>query len=146
MAQKGKWAWQIIQAVNEAHSRGFVVGSLGIWNIVTNQTGNAMFWKFTKFISLRSYNELPPEFSQQEYDISLTYRHIATTKSDIYMLGLILWQLALIKCRFGSQLWCEIAGCQKQYCNDRHLSAALPILPGYVPRYYQTLIASCRAE
>ena len=62
------------------------------------------------------------------------------------MLGLVLWQLALPKARFGSQLWCEIAGCQKQICKDRHLSTALPVLPEYVPRYYQDLIAACRAE
>jgi len=144
--RRAKWAWQIIQAVKEAHSRGFVVGSVGIWNVLVNHIDNAILWKFTKFISLRSYNELPPEFSQQEWDGSLTDRHLATTKSDIYMLGLLLWQLARPKVRYGTQLWCEIAGCQKERCKDRHISTALPVLPEYVPQYYQDLISSCRAE
>ncbi|KAI8634159.1 hypothetical protein F5Y19DRAFT_487644 [Xylariaceae sp. FL1651] len=96
--RRERWCRQIVQAVAEVHSRGFVIGSLtelpaGTVAIDGNDDA-VLFHRFQTTILNQTTNEgnLPPECRR---DASLGSQIKALPQTDIFQLGLLLWRIAI---------------------------------------------------
>ena len=155
--RRERWARQVLECVNEAHSEGFVIGTLVRFGVpvVIEGTGSIIMWKFkSKFPmgnTLDSY--YPPELQHYKYASRATSEADSrdiTTKTDLYHLGLLFWLLAENLPRTHSSPVCIRNNCRKgldSECDDFHKDpVALPELSTDVPQYYKDIVGACRAE
>ena len=155
--RREKWAKQLVQAISDIHSRGFVVGAFfGSWSpILIEGLDCIQFWRFKKIFEpirrIRCY--YPPEFLYLR-GASLSIREAespaSTSKTDLFHLGLLLWLLAENVPLSRISPVCIKEGCnlKDDFCRmASHVeAAALPDLPEDIPQYYKTIVKGCRAE
>ena len=96
-ARRERWARQILDVVYEAHSKGFIIGTLVKFQppVVIEGTDSILLWyfksKFSMAYKLGCY--YPPEFQHFKYASKGTNEAESgdiTTKTDLYHLGLLL--------------------------------------------------------
>ena len=155
--RREKWAKQMVQALSDIHSKGFVVGAFfGSWSPLLIEGSDCIqFWRFKKAFEptrrLRCY--YPPEFLYL-HGASPTMREVespaSTSKTDLFHLGLLLWLLAENVPLSRASPVCIKEGCNLEgdFCYlESHMEAvALPDLPEHIPQYYKTIVKCCRAE
>lgn len=155
--RREKWAFQIIQSLRQMHEQGFVLGGITIFSIplILDSTDSIFFWIFRERIvpGRRIGAYYPPELlnlRDMSPAIDEADRLLATSKMDIFHLGLLLWLLAEREPITRASPVCMRRGCVslgEDGCDLSHVEPiALPGLPESVPRYYRDIVNSCRAE
>jgi len=150
--RRQKWARQIVAGVLQAHSKGFVVGSLGrLLCVGIDRDDNARLDRFRSTIKCHANYQgfLPPELRQHA---SLDGKTVDVTPgTDLFQLGMLLWRIAAYKTtQGGPSMFCASFGCpysSTATCRDAHTNPiALPPLGDTIPDFYQKIISICRAE
>jgi hypothetical protein len=109
---KQKWAHELIEGIAQIHSRGYLVGVLTDNNngVLLDYSRSVFLRKFRNYFNYRKGGVLPPEYHALRSSGSLA----ATTKTDLFHIGLYLWLLAQngtpsdLDTRFGtSQIPCR---------------------------------------
>ncbi|KAI9704999.1 MAG: hypothetical protein M1836_006779 [Candelina mexicana] len=141
------WAKQIINAVAQVHRRGVVIqsDSLSLWSIGVNDQKNVFLTSLGLGAKQDHYGLMAPEFRQSAD--SAVMHHEETFRSDIFRLGLTLYQLAEHVHTYY-KIHCERAGCTTipihrciaEHCNPVNLPRCSP----EVPSYFNDIIAACR--
>ena len=155
--RRERWARQLIECVCEAHSKGFVIGTLLRFGspVVIEGTDSILLWHFSSKFSMGYNFDLyyPPEFQHYKYaskGMSEADSGDITTKTDLYHLGDVLWLLAENLPRTHSSPVCIRNKCPdlvNSECDDSHRNpVTLPELSADVPQYYKDIVNSCRAE
>lgn len=155
--RREKWAKQLVQAISDIHSRGFVVGAFfGTWSpVIIAGSDCIQFWKLKKTFEPTRRNRCyyPPELlylREASPNIRKAESPASTSKTDLYHLGLLLWLLAENVPLSRVSPWCVKEGCKTKgdfCCKESHMEAvALPDLPENIPQYYKTIVKGCRAE
>ena len=152
--RREKWCRQIVQSIAEMHSKAFVAGFLADLPdcaVAVDGNDNAMLYirfrtTFPNYSNI-SPGALPPENRQSALIAdSIT----ATPHSDIYQLGLLLWEIAANNTSPICSDFCEIAGCATKadtVCTKPHADPVQLPSPGeHIPQYLREVIAACRAE
>ena len=155
--RREKWAAQLFQGVAQIHEQGLVVGGLTIFTtpLVLEHTDTALFRMFRNRIipgrTVGSY--YPPEFRH--------LRHIspqldekdwpcATSKTDVFHLGQLLWLLAENKPITRPSPNCMRQKCSTlggDACDLSHVEPIVfPPLPESVSKYYREIVDQCQAE
>ncbi|KAK3681224.1 hypothetical protein B0T22DRAFT_445440 [Podospora appendiculata] len=96
------WAKQIAEAVAEVHSRGFVIGALARHNIGVRADGSAILLRLEsskRYLHYDPQEGIPPELRDQDDDNDpvlpeLQQQQTFDTRTDVFLLGLLLWFLA----------------------------------------------------
>ncbi|KAL9607429.1 MAG: hypothetical protein Q9167_007659 [Letrouitia subvulpina] len=145
---RATWASQIISAVAEIHSKGFVVGLLHINFTNVRSDGRAVL-----NLRKRGYN-----YSiNRDGEIAQESRHVPNHSiqprkldfcSDIFMLGMLLWQIAEHRSNIGGYL-CLRNACTsvpRHSCNAEHINPVElpPCIDKEVPQSFNLLISLCR--
>ncbi|KAN0102667.1 hypothetical protein V8E51_010980 [Hyaloscypha variabilis] len=153
--RRERWARQIVEAVSQVHSKGFVIGTSGfrVLSIVIDNSDRVLLWVFDNKIGNGhiSAGYMPPEYRYfQKASTPRPDIFNATTKSDIFQLGIVLWLLAENQRGVSGAQLCHRVGCQRQPgapCYDQHSNPiALPPMANDVPEYYKAIVAACRLE
>ncbi|KAI9869310.1 MAG: hypothetical protein M1813_000099 [Trichoglossum hirsutum] len=130
--RREKWCRQVVQAVTEVHSKGLVVGSLADQpdcGFAIDAEDNAVLWeKFQTTFKVTDTQPArnPPEYRQLK---STGAQRVIRPETDIYQLGVLLWQIATNKHPF-SRLPDE---------GRTHMEL-------HFPEYLVEVIAACRLE
>ncbi|KAI4195136.1 MAG: hypothetical protein LQ346_003516 [Caloplaca aetnensis] len=155
--RREKWAFQLVRGLSQIHRKGFVVGGMTIWAIpvVIDNTDSVQFWYFKKHVVagrlVGAY--YPPELRYVR-DMPQTADGAdcppATSKMDIFHLGLLLWLLAENKPYNRASPVCIRKRCDSANdpsCDLSHAEPiALPRLPESIPQYFRDMVDDCRAE
>ena len=154
--RREKWAFQLIQALSQLHKKGFVAGGITIWAapLVVESTDSVQFsYLKQRVVAGRTVGAYyPPEFRYVR-DMSPTAdaadSPLATSKMDIFHLGLMLWLLAENKPTLRASPVCMRMKCDWANDSSCDLSHAepvtLPQLPTSIPQYFRDMIDDCRA-
>ena len=143
------WAKQIVTAVSEVHSKGFVVGVLQLDSIGIRADGSAVLTALKSsgrhIPNRRGY--VPPELrSKPGSNFSPKKMNFRT---DIFQLGFILWLLAEHKSTVCGY-YCIRNGCTtvpRYSCTADHTNpVSLPPCLNEVPAYFSEIINNCRAS
>ena len=147
-AVRATWAAQIIAAVAEIHSKGFVVGFLHINFTGVRSDGRAVLnlRKRGYRNSINREGEIAPEsrtvptHSPQPRELDFN--------SDIFMLGMLLWQLAEHRSNIAGYL-CLRNACTsvpRHSCKSEHTNPVdLPLcIDKEVPEAFNLIISLCR--
>jgi hypothetical protein len=145
--RRGKWCWQLIEAVSEVHSKGLAIGlickdqvhGVGIdwWDNITLFRFRSSFTHSTAMTA-----ETPPEHRMIASE-GESLRSLPQT--DIYQLGLMLWRLAT-HMKHGllpEDLENPFQDAPlKAVANDDSSTNAIP-LPQDIPNYMRDIIIDC---
>ena len=142
------WAKQIVTAVSEVHSKGFVVGVLQLDSIGIRADGSAVLTALKScgrhLPKRRGY--VPPEIRSEPGSNSLPTK--LNFRTDIFQLGFILWLLAEHKSTVCGY-YCIRNGCTtipRYSCTADHTNpVSLPPCLTEVPAYFDEIINKCRA-
>lgn len=141
--RREKWCRQIVQAVAEVHSKGFVIGCLS--NIpdcgfALDADDDVVLWKDFQmtFIAGDRTITVPPEYRRLT-TISAPMKTLPQT--DIYHLGLLLWQIATNTHPFSHLT--DAGGAHIELRGDL---IQLPSPGEHAPQYLKEAIAACCAE
>jgi hypothetical protein len=157
--RREKWCRQIVRAVAEIHSKGFVIGSLGHTidgGVAIDGEDNAIIWRFRCLVRHSSSGNgwagfFPPELRQ----ISVEKHEIQPLQirppMDIFHLSMWIWLVAMNENSLHSRLFCNAAGCpvasQGATCKELHVNPiSLPELRAEVPEYVNKIVAACRQK
>jgi hypothetical protein len=148
-------ARQVIEGVRQLHSKSLVIGNL--WRnrlpIIVDIFDRVHFWTFDKqFVPYTSRSCCyPPEYAHLRHSPHATneteFSHI-TPKADIFLLGMMLWYLAMGYPRPGihrgllGETLQSIVPFELQKGDE---GVVLPSLPENVPRYYRDIVDACRS-
>ncbi|KAH8672215.1 hypothetical protein BGZ61DRAFT_536867 [Ilyonectria robusta] len=149
--RRERWCRDIIRAVAEAHSKGFLIGKLG-WpmgsGIAVDGQDRAVLFHFQPvfFYQKHQRGRLPPECKNLgAADGFFT----ANPTTDIFQLGLTIWHIAANVHSPTPSQFCDLTGCvgkMNTLCTEPHADPVqLPPLPG-IPQYLTDVIYSCRVE
>ena len=145
---RATWADQIITAVAEIHSKGFVVGFIHISFTGVREDGRVVLnlRKRGYRNSINGEGEIAPEsrtvpkHSPQPRELDF--------RSDIFMLGMLLWQLAEHKNNIAGDMCLRNActsvprhSCKAEHANPVELP---PCLDKEVPEVFNLIISLCR--
>ena len=150
-----QWAKQLVSGVDQLHSLGFVVGTLGTSRApVLDNSDSVLFWSFRERFSMgyRIGSLYPPEFLRFRNSSPTIHENQSarvTSKADIFHIGQLLWLLAENSPRTNNSPICI-----RERCNERGVCSknshiepiCLPRLPESIPQYYRDIIDACRAE
>lgn len=151
--RRGKWCRQIVQSVTEMHSQTKVVGSLGQspdCAFAVDSNDNAVLYK--------QFGRCFPNERLQEGKIPPEHRHLhpfgtsieAVPQTDLFQLGLQLWQIAANQNTALRLRFCRGAGCitkVDETCTEPHADPIQLPSPGEdTPQYLIDIITACRAE
>ncbi|KAH7020494.1 hypothetical protein EDB80DRAFT_821519 [Ilyonectria destructans] len=149
--RRERWCRDIIRAVAEAHSKGFLIGKLG-WplacGIAINRQDKAILFHFQPIFVYEKHQRgrLPPECRNLDAADGI---FTATPTTDIFQLGLTIWQIAANAHSPTLGQFCDFAGCVGKgntLCTEPHADPVqLPSLPG-IPQYLTDIIYACRVE
>lgn len=149
--RRERWCRDIIRAVAEAHSKGFLIGKLG-WpmgsGIAVDGQDRAVLFHFQPvfFYQKHQRGRLPPEC--RNLDAADGF-FTATPTTDIFQLGLTIWHIAANVHSPTPSQFCDLAGCvgeMNTLCTEPHADPVqLPPLPG-IPQYLTDVIYACRVE
>lgn len=145
------WAQQIIKAVSEVHSKGFLVGCL-MWlhEIGIRADGRIILTGLrTSQRHFANYNgHMAPELRDASLTDTNALNKMVNFSTEIFQLGFILWKLAEHKSNVFSGYFCLKSGCTycpRYMCTADHANPiALPTCASDIPSYYNSLIAQCR--
>ena len=143
------WAKQIVTAISEVHSSGFVVGVLQLDSIGVRADGSAVLTALKTsgrhLPNRRGY--VPPELRSQSGDAPSQKK--MTFRTDIFQLGFILWLLAEHKSTVCGY-YCVRNGCTtipRYSCTADHTNpVGLPSCLKGIPAYFNGIISNCRAS
>ena len=156
-SRRERWARQLLECVSEAHSKGFVIGTLMRCGspVVIERTDSILMWQFRSKFPMGGILDLyyPPEFQHYRYASQATSEAESgefTTKTDLYHLGLLFWLLAENLPRTHRSPVCMRKKCPdvvNSVCADSHRNpVAPPELSKDVPQYYKNIVSACWAE
>ena len=141
------WAWQIVTAVAEVHKRGIAPVLVSSYTISIRPDGSAVILPRSPRPSDGLNGHLAPELRESSHKKGP--RDISKFRTDIFRLGLILWQLAEHQDNL-SNFFCSQSGCTTSprcTCNAPHRNPVeLPNNSTHVPLYFRTMIQQCRAR
>lgn len=148
-AVRETWAKQIVTAISEVHSRGFVMGVLQLDSIGIRADGSAVLTALKAsgrhLPNRRGY--VPPELRLQSGDAPSPKK--MTFRTDIFQLGFILWLLAEHKSTVCGY-YCIRNGCTtipRYSCTTDHTNPiGLPSCLKGIPAYFNDIINGCRAS
>ena len=141
------WAQQIITAVYEVHQRGIAPVLVSSYMISIRANGSAMILPRSPRPSDNLNGHLAPELRESGRKKRL--QETSKFRTDIFRLGLILWQLAEHQETLSNFL------CAKYNCTERPRCACtaphrdpieLPDCSAHVPAYFSKMIKLCRAR
>ena len=144
------WARQIIHAVANIHSRGHVIGLLRLGGIGVRADGTAVITvlKSSPYLWHNRRGKWPPEWRNKSTSTSIPPYDMMNFRTDIFQLGLVLWQLTQQRCVDGIS-FCRRSGCTKRFdytCTAEHANPVkLPVHGFDMPAPYGDLIDQCRA-
>ena len=155
--RRERWARQIVEAVGCAHSKGFVIGTLGLawrFSILIDHMDCVCLWQFkSKIVPHRTPHNYTPELhgsaNTGAHSRAETGRLDITSKTDLYNLGRVLWLLAEFFPWIPIGPTCVREECIQfpHRCNRSHEDPhSLPPLPPAIPQYYRDMVDMCRAE
>lgn len=157
--RRKKWAIQLIEGVSKVHKEALTVGGLTIsifsLPLVIDRTDSVCFWSFKERIEtgrihgsyyppgFRHLREMSPMMKEAE-------RPHATSTTDIFHLGLLLWLLAENKPFTSASPVCMRESFDTRRtspCDLSHLEpVALPQLSDIIPQYFRDIVSDCRAD
>ena len=150
--RREKWCRQIVQAVATVHSKGFVVGCLGPLlhcGVYINSEDNVFLARFSKRFTFDQtrIGTVPPEYHHlNPIEGSLT----AFPQTDIYQLGLSIWQITENRHHYPHSLFCTSTNCNTKtgtLYSERLVDPIQLHSPSVdTPQYLREIIAACRAE
>jgi serine/threonine protein kinase len=153
--RREQWAKEIIEAVSQIHSKGFVAGTFGHVNdlpVAIDVSDRAMLWNFHNklWTGEEQAGYMPPEFRALRRHGKTSEQYVnATPKTDIFHLGMVLWLLAVNITPISTHHFCRNSNCQRPAgapCYEVHADPiALPSLSSHVPQYYRDIVSHCRA-
>ena len=154
--RRERWARQLLEGVYEAHSKGFVIGTLLRFGppLVIEGSDSILLWHFKSKFPMGSDVDLyyPPEFQHYRYASQTTSEADSggiSTKTDLYHLGLLFWLLAENLPTRDSPI-CIRNRCREvlnSECDDSHRDPiTLPELSTDIPQYYKDIVSACRGE
>lgn len=150
-ARRRKWCKQIIEAVAEIHSRGFVVGALGHvldGAVAVDGGNNAILWRFRCFLRQVGTQEgfIPPEYRQ-----AASEQRALPMRPDMDISHLVMWLwLVAGGCTLQtSNLFCRVIDyplvAQDLPCYESYTDPVeLPKLGLQIPGYFQEIVSCCR--
>ncbi|KAI1398654.1 hypothetical protein F4819DRAFT_467854 [Hypoxylon fuscum] len=150
--RREKWCKQIVQAVATVHSQAFPIGTLTetlCGAVRINGWDNAILCHFQAQFEYDStrLSIVPPE-----------YRHLASTKgcisastqTDIYQLGLLIWMIATNDIYVADSMLYNTLSCNTKSateCIESNVAPAqLPSPDERFPRYIHRIISNCFME
>ena len=145
-----QWARQIIRAVANIHSRGHVIGLLRLGGIGVRANGAVVVTvlKSSPYTWHNRRGKWPSEWRKGSTSTSVPPRDMMSFRTDIFQLGLILWQLTQQRCVDGIS-FCRRSGCTKRFdytCTADHANPVrLPMHGTEIPMPYGDIIDQCRA-
>jgi serine/threonine protein kinase len=141
------WARQIVTAVRDIHAKGFVVGILfEQQGQRMDQHGNVVFAVFKRSIIAAGYmidGDVAPEQKS-----SSDGRFEFTSRTDLYQLGSLLWNLVDSHCMGRTLRECMKAGCFKIASPGAEPDLnqiKLPPVNKHVPTWFSRIIDICRS-
>ena len=145
------WARQLVQAVVEIHSQGLILGAFGPYSMAIRADGTVIFHKFQRS---KKYIEdqdglSPPELRHLYRDSysDLAIRDELNSHTDIFQLGLVLWQLTEHVPQ-NSGHFCAKYACThwpRRTCMATHANPVeLPACNDDTPAYLCEIIRGCR--
>ena len=145
------WGRQIIRAVSEIHSNGFLVGCL-MWlqEIGIRADGQIILIGLrTSQRHFANYNgHMAPELRGTSLSDTHALNKMVNFSTEIFQLGFILWKLAEHKPNVFPGYFCSKAGCRyrpRYMCPADHANPiALPTCAAGIPSYFNNLITQCR--
>ncbi|KIV97945.1 hypothetical protein PV10_01641 [Exophiala mesophila] len=156
--RRRKWCRQLVQAVSQMHSQGFVVGYLGKMadcGVGIDSNDNAVLYgRFSTTINyIPTKWDHPPEC---KHSISASRPMMATPETDLYQLGFLLWRIATNNNIVTQTDICKMFGCTTDFdttsddpanCLEPHsTSAMLPWVDEQHTQYLQIVIDECRRQ
>ncbi|KAL9044539.1 MAG: hypothetical protein Q9214_002330 [Letrouitia sp. 1 TL-2023] len=142
------WAWQIITAVCELHRKGVVVGLEQLWMISVRSDGSIALSVASQRCRSNRHGYCAPELRESRTTKKEPSLKEENFRTDIFTLGLILWQLA----EHRASLWgyfCAKNDCTqvpRYACDAPHTNPIkLPNCCTGIPRYFSDMIQKCRA-
>ena len=146
---KESWVRQIVQAISYVHEKGVVVGLLSLHSFAVRADGTAVFSRIgspRRRLEDRYFN-LPPELRHASRAGASVPQNLLNFRTDIFLLGCILWQLAEEKAKNGGY-FCNKYGCTqfpRHLCKADHTRPiSLPACGDHVPAYFNDIIRQCR--
>ena len=140
-----KWAKQIVECVNEVHSRGLMVGSLCNVPTSIDSSNNIHLWLFRQKFQGWAFSPCYPSEFRHLKNVTPEFNHYQlperSSKADIFQLGMVLWILAEYSPWTFNSAACIRNRCDAQTApclDDSHSDAiALPPLDKRIPLYYR---------
>ena len=143
------WSRQIIKAVSEVHSKGFVVGVIELNSVGLRADGTAVLSRLqTSQRHLQNVQgQMPPELRNVTKSDEATPYKIMNFRTDVFQLGHVLWLLAEHRQSMAGYL-CAKSVCTsfpRYMCSVDHVNPVeLPACCGGVPLYFSDIIRDCR--
>lgn len=154
------WARSLVSGLAAIHSQGFVVGRLGLWNVVVDRENSLRRKNVDRNVCLASKGWAAPELRTKNHAWE---RNEMTTKTDLFQLGLELWLLAQHDSGYRmsvSKLACQSVQCTFDWsvheasgsgkslrCPETHADPVLLSWSGLdIPAYYQEIVNICRSK
>ncbi|KAK8122904.1 hypothetical protein PG984_011574 [Apiospora sp. TS-2023a] len=145
--RRQRWCRQLIEAVAELHSNGFVHGSLGTNSrngaFVDGDDNLRLLSNFKRSFVPTNTLVQPPEYFGSGVDPPDVLVQPAV---DLYHMGLLLWGIAANEQGLWPATICRRLGCSAQDspdCSQRHTQ--LPSVVETAPAFMDKIIADCRA-
>ena len=143
------WARQVISAVSDIHSRGFVVGRLAVFGIGVRADGTAFLTGINT--SERRFMSPGARALQSRNTSNASWDALETNdfRLEIFHLGFFLWMLAEHRTT-TTGFFCAISGCTsspRYMCTAEHASPIeLPDCSPGIPNYFGEIIRQCRSS
>ena len=145
------WARHLVQALNEIHSQGLVLGVFDPDSVGIRADGTAIFHRLAPSEKYLQDEEgrAPPELRNRFRDDhpGSAIREKLNFHTDIFQLGLVLWQLTEHIPRHGGHL-CAKSACThwpRRTCVAPHaIPVELPACSDNTPAYLCDIIRDCR--
>ena len=147
------WSRQIVDAVSEIHSTGFVIGVLSLKTVGLRADRTAILTQLKPSIRHVPNKKgfMPPELRNSLRDGDCTHRQTTNFRTDIFQLGYILWLLAKRRSHVSGYLYAKSAcaalhrfRCTSQHVNPVELPACCGGIPSYLPMLSEN--AACQTQ
>ena len=150
-AIRESWSIDIVSAIADIHSKGFVIGVLTKDNVHVRADGSAVLTHInTSRRHMRnSRGFAPPELRESLEMENEAVQNMTSFRTDIFQLGLILWLFATHRYRVDAAYLCAMFACTctpRYNCPEHSNPVQLPVYQTDVPSYFSDIINQCRSS
>ncbi|KAL9105835.1 MAG: hypothetical protein Q9227_009043 [Pyrenula ochraceoflavens] len=143
-----QWGRQIIQAVLEVHSRGLIIGMLGLGQVGIRANGTIALNPFSSASVARNvFGEMPLELRETFEKNNHILPEMLNFRTDIFQLGHVLWCLTEHTTSITDLCARHACTASPRYsCTAEHKNpVGLPTSHGEVPSFWNNIIQQCRS-